>query len=201
MTQLLAVHRTERHRKFGKDPKVNTAFLPDKEREEMEAKERQRLAEEWSAEQEKIKSEPIDVTYSYWDGSGHRRVLTVTKGTAIEEFLELVRQEFKELRGISAEQMLFIKEDLIIPHQHSFYDLIVSKARGKSGPLFHFDVHDDIRLVHDATKEKDESHAAKVVERRWYERNKHIFPASRWEIYDPTVQREKYTIHDRLKTN
>ncbi len=27
-------------------------------------------------------------------------------------------------------------------------------------------------------------------------RNKHIFPASRWEVYDPTKAREKYTIHD-----
>ena len=26
----------------------------------------------------------------------------------------------------------------------------------------------------------------KVVDRRWYERNKHIFPASVWEEYDPT---------------
>lgn len=119
--------------------------------------------------------------------------------------------------------------------------------------MFHFDVHDDIRLVHDTRVEKDESHPGKVraglarselsspsnrwlagrvcsrglfrsriedncylwrfsyvspeleclttklffvcppsvvrvtcllwqiVERRWYERNKHIFPASRWE--------------------
>ena len=37
----------------------------------------------------------------------------------------------------------------------------------------------------------------KVAERRWYERNKHIFPASRWEVYDPRVNREGsgYTIH------
>jgi protein FAM50 len=36
----------------------------------------------------------------------------------------------------------------------------------------------------------------KVVERRWYEKNKHIFPASRWEPFDPTVARsDKYTIH------
>ena len=34
----------------------------------------------------------------------------------------------------------YIKEDLIIPNHLSFYDLIVTKARGKSGPLFHFDV-------------------------------------------------------------
>ena len=37
----------------------------------------------------------------------------------------------------------------------------------------------------------------KIAERRWYERNKHIFPASRWEVYDPRVNREQqgYTIH------
>lgn len=39
----------------------------------------------------------------------------------------------------------------------------MNKARGKSGPLFNFDVHDDIRLLADARIEKDESHAGKVV--------------------------------------
>ena len=65
---------------------------------------------------------------------------------------------------------------------YTFYDFIVNKARGKSGPLFNFDVHDDVRMLADATKEKDESHAGKVVERSYYQRNKHIFPASRWEV-------------------
>ena len=32
-----------------------------------------------------------------------------------------------------------------MPHSLTFYELIVSKARGKSGPLFQFDVHDDVR--------------------------------------------------------
>lgn len=41
-------------------------------------------------------------------------------------------------------------------------ELIVKKARGKSGPLFNFDVHDDVRMVNDARVEKDESHAGKV---------------------------------------
>lgn len=68
-------------------------------------------------------------------------------------------------------------------NQHyTFYDFIVNKARGKSGPLFNFDVHDDVRIKSDATVEKDESHAGKVVERSWYNRFKHIFPASRWEV-------------------
>lgn len=41
---------------------------------------------------------------------------SIKKGATIEEFLELVRHEFKELRGVSPEHMLFVKEDLIIPH-------------------------------------------------------------------------------------
>lgn len=57
---------------------------------------------------------------------------------------------------LSADNLLYIKEDLIIPQHHSFYDLIVRKARGKSGPLFHFDVHDDVRVIHDSRVEKDE---------------------------------------------
>lgn len=32
----------------------------------------------------------------------------------------------------------------------------------------------------------DDPNFTKVVDRRWYERNKHIFPASVWEEFDPT---------------
>lgn len=95
----------------------------------------------------------------------------------------------------SADSLLYVKEDLIIPHHFSFYDLIVTKARGKSGPLFNFDVHDDVRLVHDARIEKDESHPGKVIERRYFEKNKHVFPLSRYEVYDPSTTYDRYTIH------
>jgi hypothetical protein len=84
-----------------------------------------------------------------------------------------------------------VQEDIILPQHYTFYELIKTKARGKSGPLFDFGVTEDIRLVNDATKEKTDSHAGKVVERHWYDRNKHIFPANRWE-----VRREwRLTIH------
>ena len=100
------------------------------------------------------------------------------------------------MASVSSDALLYVKEDLILPHDITFYDLIVTKARGKSGPLFHFDVHDDIRVGPlDSRVEKDESHPGKVVDRRWYERNKHIFPASRWEIYDPAKDYGSYTIH------
>ena len=49
-----------------------------------------------------LKSEPLEVTYSYFDGSGHRRVITVKRGNTIGEFLKQVRdelaQEFKDIR-------------------------------------------------------------------------------------------------------
>ncbi|KAJ6707982.1 XAP-5 PROTEIN-RELATED [Salix viminalis] len=187
------------HGKFGKDPTVETSFLPDSEREAEEQAERERLRKQWLREQEQIQNEPLEITYSYWDGAGHRRVIQIRKGDTIGEFLRSVQQqlapEFREIRTTSVENLLYVKEDLIIPHQHSFYELIINKARGKSGPLFHFDVHEDVRTIADATIEKDESHAGKVVERHWYEKNKHIFPASRWEIYDPTRKWERYTIH------
>ncbi|KAI0502658.1 hypothetical protein KFK09_017614 [Dendrobium nobile] len=187
------------HGKLGKDPTVETSFLPDSEREAEEQAERERLCKQWLREQEIIRNEPLEITYSYWDGAGHRRVIQVRKGDTIGEFLRAVQQqlapEFREIRTTSVENLVYVKEDLIIPHQYSFYELIINKARGKSGPLFHFDVHEDVRTVADATIEKDESHAGKVVERHWYEKNKHIFPASRWEIYDPTKKWERYTIH------
>lgn len=186
-----------------KDPTIDTSFLPDKDRDAAVDAERQRLVQEWKQQQEKAKSEQLEVVYSYWDGSGHRRTLNCRKGCTIGEFLEQVRlqlqSEFRELSGISSDALLYVKEDLVLPHDISFYDLIATKARGKSGPLFHFDVHEDVRVgAIDVRVEKDESHPGKVVQRSWYERNKHIFPASRWEVYDPTKEYGTYTIGGKV---
>ncbi|KAI5478519.1 hypothetical protein MNV49_005048 [Pseudohyphozyma bogoriensis] len=180
--------------KLGKNPSVATHFLPDREREEAERKEREELRTQWLQMQEDMKKEDIEITYSYWDGSGHRKVVTCKKGDTIAQFLEKCRGQFPELRSVTVDNLMYIKEDLIIPHHYTFYDFIVNKYRGKSGPMFNFDVHDDVRMLADATVEKDESHAGKVVERSWYNRSKHIFPASRWEVFNPEVVRAKYSI-------
>jgi len=183
-----------------KDPTIDTSFLPDRKREAYLEAERKRLKQEWITQQEALKKQMLEIVYSYWDGSGHRRTVTCHKGDSISQFLELVRKdlskEFREMQNVSSEALLYIKEDLIIPQDITFYDLIITKARGKSGPLFHFDVHDDVRIgAIDSRIEKDESHPGKVVERRWYERNKHIFPASRWEVWDASKDYGRYTIH------
>jgi len=183
---------------FGKDPGVNTSFLYDADREIALQQKKQDLIKEFHIGTEKVKAEKLDVTYSYWDGSGHRRNTIVEKGWTIGQFLtkskkDLEKTDFPELRTTTLDSLMYVKEDLMIPHNISFYDLIKEKAKGKSGPLFHFDVHDDMKAS-DVRVQKDDSHAGKIVDRKWYERNKHIFPACRWENYSKDKTYEKYTL-------
>lgn len=188
-------------KRLGMNPDVDTSFLPDRDREEAENKLREQIAQEWMQKQEHVKNEEIDITYSYWDGSGHRRQVRMKKGNSIQQFLqkclETLRREFNDLKAVTVDQLMYVKEDLIIPHHYTFYDFIVTKARGKSGPLFNFNVKDDIRIINDASVEKEESHAGKVCIRSWYERSKHIFPASRWEPYDPEKKWDSYSVSDK----
>ena len=90
-------------KRFGKNPDVDTSFLPDVERDEEENKLREELRQEWQESQRKLKAEEIEITFSYWDGSGHRRMTTMKKGQSIYQFLqkslEDLRPDFPELRA------------------------------------------------------------------------------------------------------
>eukprot|EP01028_Stygiella_incarcerata_P004703 TRINITY_DN2045_c0_g1_i2.p1 TRINITY_DN2045_c0_g1~~TRINITY_DN2045_c0_g1_i2.p1 ORF type:complete len:301 (-),score=95.47 TRINITY_DN2045_c0_g1_i2:364-1266(-) len=70
--------RMEKKRKvIGKNPEVDTTFLPDTERERELQETTRKLAMQWEEEQEKIKQQSFVITYSYWDGRGHRRSMEV----------------------------------------------------------------------------------------------------------------------------
>jgi protein FAM50 len=169
------------------DKDLKTDFLPDAEKERKEEENRQKLRQEWIERQENMKNEILEITYSYWDGSGHRKKLQMQKKSTILEFLNAacneLRDKYRELRFLQGANLLYIKEDVILPHDLTFYELIVRKARGLTGPLFHFDVHEDIRLKGNAKIDKDESHPGKIVTQKWYQRNKHIHPYCRWIYY------------------
>ena len=182
-----------------KCPDVDTAFLPDAARDAAKAERRAQAAAEWLAAQEEAKKAPLQIVYSYWDGAGHRRKLTTERGATIHAFLEKARdqlsREFPDLRRVAAENLMYVKEDLIVPSHFSFHDLIVAKARGKSGPMFDFSAREDVRLVGDVRTESDAVAPGEGRLRAWYERNKHIFPASRWDNYEPGVDHgERYTV-------
>lgn len=57
--------------------------------------------------------------------------------------------------------LLYVKEDYIIPHHICFHDLIRKRAKGKSGPLFDFGVHEDVRMHSDHRIQNSESHAGR----------------------------------------
>ena len=67
------------------------------------------LFQEWEEKQLRLKEEEIEITYSYWDGSGHRRTMQMKKGQTIYQFLqkclEDLRKDFTELRTVTADQV------------------------------------------------------------------------------------------------
>lgn len=71
------------NKKIKKNPDVDTSFLPDREREEEENRLREELRQEWARKQNALKEEEIEITFSYWDGSGHRRSVVMKKGKYI----------------------------------------------------------------------------------------------------------------------
>jgi protein FAM50 len=129
-------HPVSKRSKLKKNPNVDTSFLPDRDREEAERKERERLRLEWLAKQESIKKDEIEIVYSYWDGSGHRKSVMVSglriflreialtlyskqckKGDEIGSFLEKCRAQFPELRGVSVDNLMYVKVCLLNPVQ------------------------------------------------------------------------------------
>uniref|UniRef100_A0A915LV98 Protein FAM50 homolog n=2 Tax=Meloidogyne TaxID=189290 RepID=A0A915LV98_MELJA len=153
-------------KRLGMDPTVDTSFLPDRERDEQIQRERERIGAEWLEMQEKEKNEEIMVAFCYWDGSSHRRDFKTKKGTTIAQFLQkaldLFRKEFLELKLATVENLMFIKEDLIIPHFYTFQDFIKTRQMGKTGPLWQFESVGEIRVRQDAALDVGESHPVKA---------------------------------------
>ena len=86
-------------------------------------------------------------------------------------------KEFIELRKSNPDQLIYVNQDMIIPSHITFYELIRTKAKGGDGArLFRFDVGNEICLQGDIRVKREPSRAGKIVEKRWYEKNKHIFP-------------------------
>lgn len=88
----LNIHSADmfKRKRLLKDPTVDTSFLPDRAREEEERKVREELRQEWLKKQEEIKQEEIEITYSYWDGSGHRRSVKVSNRERKPQFMRRV---------------------------------------------------------------------------------------------------------------
>ncbi|KAM7184850.1 putative DUF890 domain containing protein [Rhypophila sp. PSN 637] len=112
---------------------------------------------------------------------------------------------------VGVDDLMLVRGSLIIPHHYEFYFFIINKTVGPGNKRL-FDYSAEAPLV-DASPEatapseplstpgqpsskvlpdirslegaSDDPTFTKVVDRRWYQRNKHIYPASVWQEFDP----------------
>ncbi|KLU82430.1 XAP5 domain-containing protein [Magnaporthiopsis poae ATCC 64411] len=106
---------------------------------------------------------------------------------------------------------------------YEFYFFIINKTLGPGNrPLFNYSVEAPPKkeeggteagapggLLHRAGEQEraaqiqalegaqDDPNMTKVVDRRWYERNKHIYPASIWQEYEPDKDYSKEVSRDQ----
>ncbi|KAK0621767.1 XAP5, circadian clock regulator-domain-containing protein [Bombardia bombarda] len=111
---------------------------------------------------------------------------------------------------VGVDDLMFVRGSIIIPHHYEFYFFIINKNVGPGNRLL-FDYSaeaplalppspTDARLsnpgdnssraaptsnLHYLEGVNDDPTFTKVVDRRWYQRNKHIYPASMWQDFDP----------------
>ncbi|KAH9889611.1 XAP5, circadian clock regulator-domain-containing protein [Xylariomycetidae sp. FL2044] len=114
---------------------------------------------------------------------------------------------------VGVDDLIMVRGNIIIPHHYEFLFFIMNKTISPSGkPLFDYSddpakpsnqdpsagnaggtgplsnptlsakAQPDIKTLEGAS---DDPVFTKVVDRRWYERNKHIYPASVWQDFDP----------------
>ena len=198
--------------KVGKDPSVNTSFLPDREREEQERIENERNRKEWLKKQEEIKAETVTIQFAYYDGLSHLGSVSLKKGEPVYNFIDRAKQSFSAIRDIGADRLCFAKDDIVIPHELSFYYFQANNVQGKYGPLFDF--YDPEAPERPRNKNDVSSYIGnvlmqprigKLVTRKYMETNKHIYPCSKWELYDPekdvlfpSYQADMYSIRRKI---
>ncbi|KAL1960410.1 hypothetical protein VTO42DRAFT_7709 [Malbranchea cinnamomea] len=188
---------------------------------EAEAQARDALRKEFLAIQEKVKATDILIPFVFYDGTNiPAGKVKVKKGDPIWLFLDRCRKVGAELgvagagggaRGrkdhrrewarVSVDDLLLVRGEVIIPHHYEFYYFIANKIpsfTSAGGLLFDYSNTAPPEPPVDNPDFKpplEEGNAdpafTKVVDRRWYEKNKHIFPASLWREYEPGPEFEQ----------
>ncbi|PGH36203.1 E3 ubiquitin-protein ligase CCNP1IP1 [[Emmonsia] crescens] len=106
----------------------------------------------------------------------------------------------REWARVGVDDLMCVRGNVIIPHHYEFYYFIANRVPSftKAGGL----LFDYTNTAPPQSSEDPESQPplegadmdpalTKVVDRRWFERNKHIFPASLWREYEPGEEFEE----------
>ncbi|KAK9452653.1 XAP5, circadian clock regulator-domain-containing protein [Dipodascopsis uninucleata] len=167
------------------DQSVDTSFLKTKEEEEWDRKQREELRKEFLKRQLQVKDETVNLRFVYFDGTSTPGMVTIKKGDPVWAMLDRTRKDRKEFHRGTVDDIMLVKDNIIIPHNYEFYYFILNKVKTKEGLLFDFDNQDeDVKRT-------------KVVHRPWYEKNKHIYPASLWQEFDPETNYTDLILRDQ----
>ncbi|KAG8628046.1 hypothetical protein KVT40_003919 [Elsinoe batatas] len=189
-----------------------------------EAETKERLRKQFLAVQQRVRATDFLVPFVFYDGAdAPGGMCRMRKGDQIWRFLDRARKVgagreggMKQWGRVSVDDLMVVKDGLIIPHHLDFYFFMLNKVKGYDGvemfpysaepskatpetvvdtpPTGGLNVPGQKPLVErkpdsafaDAELEgyKDDPALTKVVDRRWYEKHKHIFPASIWQDFD-----------------
>ncbi|KAI5923552.1 XAP5, circadian clock regulator-domain-containing protein [Camillea tinctor] len=124
----------------------------------------------------------------------------------------------REWARVGVDDLMMVRGNVIIPHHYEFLFFIMNRTIGPTGsPLFAYSTDAPERKEINAPQDNelnvtsstalksaktqacintlegasDDAAFTKVVDRRWYERNKHIYPASMWQDFDPEKDYQK----------
>lgn len=202
---------TVKKSRLGADPSVKSYFEASdylaatsaalessKERLELEKKQRD----------EKKKSSLVRLTLSFYDGADHRFCVDFKRGDRLLDVLKKCQKEYGPLKGVLLDDLMIVKENLILPTEMSVFDLeemgaLKDGGRGPyhSSDLFSFNLQAKDQknaansgdptstaplLNPDEMIETDASRNAKICSKVWFERNKHLIPAKYWFPFDKT---------------
>jgi protein FAM50 len=107
----------------------------------------------------------------------------------------------KQWARVGVDDLMLVRGEVIVPHHYEFYYFIANKVPNPSkegGLLFDYQGTVDLKKLQeeavvllrvpdqkrpDLEGHDDDPNMTKVVDRRWYEKNKHIYPASVWKEF------------------
>ncbi|KJF60437.1 XAP5 domain-containing protein [Coccidioides immitis RS] len=185
---------------------------------EAEAQMRDVLRKEFLVIQEKVKATEILIPFVFYDGTNiPAGKVKVKKGDPVWLFLDRCRKVGAELgvggaggggKGrrdnrrewarVGVDDLMLVRGDIIIPHHYEFYYFIANRVpsfTSSGGLLFDYSntapAEDDQESPLPLEGADMDPTFTKVVDRRWFERNKHIFPASLWREFEPGKEFEE----------
>ena len=191
--------------RLGADPKVKSYFEASDliaQRDAASEAQSEKDSAEAAARAEKLKNTPVRLTLSFYDGADHRFFVDFKRGDPLLEVIKKCRLEYGPLRGVLVENLMLVKENLILPGELSVFDLeemgaLKDGGRGPhhSTPLFSFTLQkrdqktqiepgSQVIFSEEDMIETDASRNAKLFTKSWYERNKQLIPAKYWIPFD-----------------